>query len=452
MPRQPLVDSPDLPPYGQRSSERRKEQNRIAQRQLRERRLQQDAAQAAELERRQNEIERLTRMVKELRDENTRLKNQGPGTARRRQSVPISSLSRCLSGGTYGSASNIFSQGPSTLNPPSSVFHHERHSIDFGTLHRVNGTLSHPNTTKPDVVNIGDWSSEDDTIHCTTDLSDGERNATSPIGSYNSVLPANPNLTRERERCMSVSRPRKRSLQEVSDGEEEDHSKFEFPHFKKTKDVSGAQSLFSLPPTENVFKMSPTITKPIERMSTLEISPKQSSRTILDPNIPLTSFLPKTMLTNAKDNCSSFFEPYSPHSPSISPVASHRYPVGDDTFENPAQIRKSSTSGSSDISIANSIISTSDLQYEYPPYFSHFMPFQPMIISPQDVLGLKSSNPWNFNSATQDHSQNSQSSYQIPGPYFGFESRSSTQPEPAAISSAFDPSMNSIHPESSLPS
>lgn len=449
MPRQPLVDSPDLPPYGQRSSERRKEQNRIAQRQLRERRLQQDAAQAAELQRRQNEIDRLTRTVQELRNENTRLKNQCIGTTRRRQSVPISSLSRCFSGGTYGSASNIFSQGPSTLNPPSSIFHHERHSIDFGRLHRVNDPSPHPNSVKPDVVNIGDWSSEDDTIHGTTDLSDGDRNATSPMGSYTSVLPTNPNPTRERERYIPASRPRKRSLHEVGDDDDEEQSRFEFPHFKKTKDASGAQSLFSLPPTDNVFKMSSTITKPIATMNTLDLSPKQSSRTILDPAIPLTSFLPKTMLTNAKDHSSSFFEPYSPHSPSLSPVASHRYPVGDDTFENAAQIRKSSTSGSSDISIANSTISTSDLQYEYPPYFSHFMPFQPMTISPQDVLGLKSSNPWSFNSTTQEGSQ---PAYQIPGSCFGFESRSAAQPEASTISSAVDPSISSIHPESSLSS
>ncbi|EGG06907.1 uncharacterized protein MELLADRAFT_106403 [Melampsora larici-populina 98AG31] len=259
-----LVDSPDLPPCGQRSSE------------------------AAELDRRQNEIDRLTRMVQDI---------------------------------------------------------------------------------KPDVVNIGDWSSKDDTIHRTTDLSDGDRNVTSPMFAYNSVLPSNPNLTRERERYIPVLRPRKRSLQEVSDGDDEERSRFEFPHLKKTKNSSGAPSLFSLPPTDNVFKMSSTITKPIATMCTLDLSSKQSSWSILDPTIPLTSFLPKTILTNAKDHSSSFFEPYSPHSPSISPVTSHRYPVGDVTFENAAQIRESSTSGSSDISIANSTYSTSDLQYEYPSYF-----------------------------------------------------------------------------------
>lgn len=117
MPRQPLVDRPGLPPYGQRSSERRKEQNRLAQRQLRQRRQQQEAAQALKLQQQQNEIRRLNRLITELQNENFTLKSQS--TFRRRQSViPISSLSRGL--GMSHTPSNMSGRRQSVI-PISSV-------------------------------------------------------------------------------------------------------------------------------------------------------------------------------------------------------------------------------------------------------------------------------------------------------------------------------------------
>ncbi|PLW09971.1 hypothetical protein PCANC_13255 [Puccinia coronata f. sp. avenae] len=130
MPRQPLADTPGLPPYGQRSSERRKEQNRIAQRQLRERRQHQEAAQALKLQQQQNEIRRLHRLINELRNENFALRSQSH-TRRRQSVIPISSLSRGL-GMSHAPATTT---GPlPTLEPNCKPFL-ARHSIDYSSLH-----------------------------------------------------------------------------------------------------------------------------------------------------------------------------------------------------------------------------------------------------------------------------------------------------------------------------
>ncbi|POW09610.1 hypothetical protein PSHT_09075 [Puccinia striiformis] len=121
MPRQPLADTPGLPPYGQRSSERRKEQNRIAQRQLRERRQQQEAAQALKLQQQQNEIRRLYRLITELRHENFTLRSQSH--TRRRQS---------RLGFVTPPCNDIWTV--STLEPNYKPFL-ARHSIDYSSLH-----------------------------------------------------------------------------------------------------------------------------------------------------------------------------------------------------------------------------------------------------------------------------------------------------------------------------
>ncbi|MBW0491332.1 hypothetical protein O181_031047 [Austropuccinia psidii MF-1] len=124
MPRQPLINKPGLPPYGQRSSERRKEQNRLAQRQLRERRQQQEVAQAQKIDQQHHEILRLHRIIRELSNQNLMMKNQS--SFRRRQSViPISSLSKGLVP-PHGPSSFAGPSAPST----SSKLMYGRHSID----------------------------------------------------------------------------------------------------------------------------------------------------------------------------------------------------------------------------------------------------------------------------------------------------------------------------------
>ncbi|KAG0143630.1 hypothetical protein CROQUDRAFT_109048 [Cronartium quercuum f. sp. fusiforme G11] len=447
MPRQPLVDSPDLPPYGQRSSERRREQNRIAQRQLRERRQQQDAAQTAELQRRQNEIERLTQIIQELRNENARLKNQN--ITRRRQSViPISSVSRCLSTGTYGSMPNIFSQVPPPLDP-NSTFHYERHSIDFGTLQRSNDK-SYGNGLVANPFNMSDYKSADEQARCNTDFSDCDTNATSPVTSYCSILPLNPIASRERERLTSFSRLKKRTHQVSNDDEDFD---YEWPPLKKmnstaqlpsdSHDASLAPSWFSVPPT-NVFKMSTPVIKPLVTSSTLELSPKQSSPINLDPSLPLSSFLPQSLLISPRAQSCGTFDSYSPHSPSISPILPHQIPLGDDNVS--MQIRKSSTSGSSDTSISNSALSAVDGQSKFTPYNSHLMPFERISLTSQELLGMKPASSWESSSARVDceEAQATQNSGRIVK--FG----SSPQPPHLHHLPTFDGSNSSIHPGSSL--
>ncbi|KAI9600283.1 hypothetical protein H4Q26_000062 [Puccinia striiformis f. sp. tritici PST-130] len=117
MPRQPLADTPGLPPYGQRSSERRKEQNRIAQRQLRERRQQQEAAQALKLQQQQNEIRRLYHC----------------GT----KTLPlgVKAIPGADNRGLALSHPPVTTSGPvSTLEPNYKPFL-ARHSIDYSSLH-----------------------------------------------------------------------------------------------------------------------------------------------------------------------------------------------------------------------------------------------------------------------------------------------------------------------------
>ncbi|WAQ92765.1 hypothetical protein PtA15_17A247 [Puccinia triticina] len=133
MPRQPLADTPGLPPYGQRSSERRKEQNRIAQRQLRERRQQQEAAQTLKLQQQQTEIRRLHHLITELRNENFTLRSQSHN--RRRQSViPISSLSRGLAISHPYPPAATAGRAPTLESNYTKPFL-ARHSIDNSSLH-----------------------------------------------------------------------------------------------------------------------------------------------------------------------------------------------------------------------------------------------------------------------------------------------------------------------------
>ncbi|KAI9609968.1 hypothetical protein H4Q26_006959 [Puccinia striiformis f. sp. tritici PST-130] len=121
MPRQPLEDTPGLPPYGKRSSERRKEQNRMAQRLLRERRQQQEAAQALKLLQQQNEIRRLERLITESQSQ----------TRRRQSVIPISSRSKSLA---MLHTPTTTSGAGTTLEPNYKPFL-GRHSIDYSSLH-----------------------------------------------------------------------------------------------------------------------------------------------------------------------------------------------------------------------------------------------------------------------------------------------------------------------------
>ncbi|KAI7961751.1 hypothetical protein MJO28_002240 [Puccinia striiformis f. sp. tritici] len=130
MPRQPLEDTPGLPPYGKRSSERRKEQNRMAQRLLRERRQQQEAAQALKLLQQQNEIRRLERLITDLRSENLTLRSQSQ-TRRRQSVIPISSRSKSLA---MLHTPTTTSGAGTTLEPNYKPFL-GRHSIDYSSLH-----------------------------------------------------------------------------------------------------------------------------------------------------------------------------------------------------------------------------------------------------------------------------------------------------------------------------
>ncbi|KAI9618038.1 hypothetical protein KEM48_006978 [Puccinia striiformis f. sp. tritici PST-130] len=136
MPRQPLEDTPGLPPYGKRSSERRKEQNRMAQGLLRERRQQQEAAQALKLLQQQNEIRRLERLITDLRSENLTLRSQSQ-TRRRQSVIPISSRSKSLA---MLHTPTTTSGAGTTLEPNYKPFL-GRHSIDYSSLHGAESIL-----------------------------------------------------------------------------------------------------------------------------------------------------------------------------------------------------------------------------------------------------------------------------------------------------------------------
>ncbi|KAA1107295.1 hypothetical protein PGT21_009313 [Puccinia graminis f. sp. tritici] len=160
MPRQPLVDTPGLPPYGQRSSERRKEQNRIAQRQLRERRQQQEAAQALKLQQQQNEIRRLHRLITELRNENFTLRSQSH-TRRRQSVIPISSLSRGLVMSHPHPPTTTPGPMVPTLESACNKPFLARHSIDYSSLHGAGIDTSDSSHRLHEHKFFKSWSSDD---------------------------------------------------------------------------------------------------------------------------------------------------------------------------------------------------------------------------------------------------------------------------------------------------